>query len=308
MGEFTKGRQSILSQLDVPRFLYVDTFKVLSKVHGFGCSLYSYSNPADLDVLEKDLNKGLQIDALFTEFPGNPLLASVDLDRLHKLSRQHNFALVVDDTVATSVNVDILWSCDIICTSLTKMFSGGCNVMGGSVVLNRHSPVYESMQRALSEKSADTYFPDDVLVMERNSRDFESRVIAASKNAEHMAEKLSEHSTVAKVFYPKGSETQSIYDRYKSECRGYGYLLSVRFVHPAAAIAFHDALDVAKGPSLGTRFTLCSAYTLYAHYSELEWAAEFGVDEHLVRISVGVESEESLDRLIQTALDAAASA
>lgn len=287
------------------RFLYVDTFKVLGKIHGFDCELYGYSTPPDLDLLKADLTGGLQIDALYTEFPGNPLLASVDHDRLYKLSKQLGFLLVVDDTVATSVNVNLLSSCDVVCTSLTKMFSGSCNVMGGSVVVNPQSKLYQPMQRILAEQFVDTYWPQDVLVMEKNSADFESRVIIASQNAERIADMLRSHPTVAEVFYPKGNLTQNIYDKYKRGSRGYGYLLSIQFVQPAAAIAFHDALDVAKGPSLGTNFTLCCAYTLFAHYSELEWAAKFGVVEHLVRISVGLESKESLDSLVQRALDAA---
>ncbi|KFY49618.1 hypothetical protein V495_00514 [Pseudogymnoascus sp. VKM F-4514 (FW-929)] len=75
---------------------------------------------------------------------------------------------------------------------------------------------------------------------------------------------------------------------------------------PDAAIAFHDALDVAKGASLGTNFTLCCPYTLLAHFSELEWAAKFGVVEHLVRISVDVVDLEILASIVQRALDVAA--
>lgn len=222
------------------------------------------------------------------------------------LAKKHNFVLVVDDTVATSVNVELLSSCDIICTSLTKMFSGSCNVMGGSVVLNPKSEHFDSFRRVMSEQFIDTYFPLDVLVMEENSADFEERVIAANKNAERITETLRQHHTVAKVFYPKGNPTQNIYDRYKRPNRGFGYLLSIRFVKPEAAVAFYDALDAAKGPSLGTNFTLCCAYTLYAHYKELEWAAEYGVVEHLVRISVGIEEPGVLDKVVQGALEVAA--
>jgi len=56
---------------------------------------------------------------------------------------------------------------------------------------------------------------------------------------------------------------------------------------------------------LGTNFTLGCAYTLFAHYDELEWAEEYGVVKHLVRISVGIENERFLDEVIKTALDAA---
>ena len=82
-------------------------------------------------------------------------------------------------------------------------------------------------------------------------------------------------------------------------------MLSVRFTAPERAVAFYDALDVAKGPSLGTNFTLCCAYTLLAHYKELEWAAEYGVVEDLVRISVGLEERGWLEERVARALKAA---
>lgn len=287
------------------RFLYVDTFKVLSKVHHFDCILYGNGTTCDLDTLDKDLSKGLRLDALYTEFPGNPLLGSGDLGRLYQLSQDYGFMLIVDDTVATSVNVNILPTCDIICTSLSKMFSGGCNVMGGSIVLNPRSAHFHELQNTLSRHYVDTYFPLDILVMEKNSADFESRVLAANRNAEHVADILRGHPTVARVFYPKGNTTQDLYDKYRRPGRGYGYLLSIEFINPQAAIAFHDNLDVAKGPSLGTNFTLCCAYALFAHYSELDWAAKFGVLEHLVRISVGIEPVDVLNSVVLEALSAA---
>jgi cystathionine gamma-synthase len=284
------------------RFLYVDTFKTLSKVYGFEYVLYGYASPSDLDVLDSQLASGMEIDALYTEFPGNPLLKSPDLQRLHELSRRYGFLLVVDDTVGTFVNVALFPFCDIICTSLTKMFSGACNVMGGSLVLNPVSRHYESMRDTLSMQFVDTYSALDVLVMESNSRDFAQRVSGASSNAEIVVELLRHHATVKEVFYPRGDSSQHIYDSFRRPGGKYGFLLSATFVSPECAIAFHDALDVAKGPSLGTNFTLACAYTLLAHYSELEWAARFGVVEHLVRISVGVESAEWLKETVRQAL------
>ncbi|RSL58280.1 hypothetical protein CEP51_014109 [Fusarium floridanum] len=284
-------------------FLYVDTFKVLSKIHGFDCKLYGH---AILSELEADLAAGMKLDALYTEFPGNPLLGSVDLDRLYKLANDYNFIFIVDDTVATPVNVDIISSCDLVCTSLTTMFSGACDVMGGSIALNPQSRLFARMQEVLKEISLDTWFALDALAMADNNRQFKERVEVASENAEHIADTLRQHSSVDQVYYPKGSPTQDIYERFKRPGKGYGYLLSILFKTPEAAIAFHDAFDMAKGPSLGTNFTLCSAYTLFAHSSELEWAAEFGVVEHLVRISVGFEMQEQLDEVVGKALAAAA--
>lgn len=287
------------------RFLYVDTFKVLSKIYDFEYSLYGHASPSEIDQLETELASGTTIKALYTEFPGNPLLRSPDLRRLHELSNRYEFILVVDDTVGTFVNVALFPFCDILCTSLTKMFSGACNVMGGSLVLNPISPNYESMQKALSAEYVDTCYPLDVMIMETNSRDFAMRVHKASSNAEIIVEMLQQHATVSEVFYPKGDSSQHIYASFMRPGGKYGFLLSATFVSPQCAIAFHDALDVAKGPSLGTNFTLACAYTLLAHYNELDWAAKFGVVEHLVRISVGVESEEWLVEAVRTALAAA---
>lgn len=284
-------------------FLYVDTYKVLTTVLPYTTTLLTFS-PSEIPTLEAALAAGtLQLDALFTEFPGNPLLQSPDLARLHALARKYKFVLVVDDTVGTAANLHLLSSCDVMCTSLTKMFSGACNVMGGAVTLSPTSPFKGGLGKALGERVGECrWFEEDVLVMEENSRDFVERVRRASANAEKVVDMLLGHPAVAEVYYPEGSASQDVYDRFRVEGGGYGFLLSVRFTTPAKAVAFYDALDVAKGPSLGTNFTLCCAYTLLAHPKELEWAAEYGVVEDLVRISVGLEEEAWLRKRLGKAL------
>lgn len=173
------------------------------------------------------------------------------------------------------------------------------------MTLNPKGRGHWDMKRRLKDRYVNTYFPLDMIVMEKNSTDFEERVTEASQNAVQIADTLRKHSSVGQVYYPKGSPTQRLYEKYKRPGKGYGYLLSIRFNTPAAAIAFHDALDVAKGPSLVTNFTLGCAYTLFAHFHELQWAESYGVVEHLVRISVGIESVRFLDEVIKTALQAA---
>ncbi|CAK1363482.1 unnamed protein product [Cercospora beticola] len=286
-------------------FLYVDTFKVLSHIHGFTCTLYTASD-ADLDQLEADLKADpTRYGALYLEFPGNPLLASPDLTRIWELSRGYGFAVVLDDTVGTAVNLDLIAHTDIVCSSLTKMFSGACNAMGGSLALNPKSKYYSQFKTTLDAVYLDTYFPPDAVIMERNSLDFAERVQKANSNSELVVELLDGHPRVKQVYYPKGSPSQPYYDRHRREGGGYGFLLSIVFDKPASAMAFYDALEVAKGPSLGTNFTLSCAYTLLAHARELEWAAKYGVVEYLVRISVGIEDPEDLLGRVGKALAAA---
>ena len=177
-------------------------------------------------------------------------------------------------------------------------------MMGGSVILNPQGKRYDELQSALSASFIDTYFPVDAAIMEANSRDFSARVKRANANAEIICALLKQHHSVTKVYYPKDSSTQALYDAFRRPQGGYGYLLSVIFKNPQSAIAFFDALDVAKGPSLGTNFTLACPYTLFAHYGEREWAASYGVTEDLVRISVGLEESHVLAQTITVALKA----
>ncbi|KAK3989025.1 putative cystathionine gamma-synthase/beta-lyase [Cladorrhinum sp. PSN332] len=288
-------------------FLYLDTIKLLQLVLGEDqVTIFSYDQ---IDLLEKQLRLGVCYEAVFTEFPGNPLLQSPDLLRLREMSLTYDFYLVVDDTIGTSVALNLLDYCDIICTSLTKMFSGGCNVMGGSTVLNPRNPksrldsLQESFRKYAMDKGA--YFGEDVIVMERNSRDFVERVLKASQNAEAMLELFKASPAVKNLSYPKGSKTQDIYDKLKRPGAGYGFLMSIEFCMEKQAMAFYDNFDVAKGPSLGTNFTLCCPYSILAHYREQEWAASHGVVPHLVRISFGLEDRKWLHERVMKALSAA---
>lgn len=287
-------------------FLYLDTIKILHRVLGEDrVTIISYD---DLDWFETQLRSGSEYDAVFTEFPGNPLLQSPDLARLREMSFTYSFKLVVDNTIGTSASLDLLDHCDMICTSLTKMFSGGCNVMGGSVVINPRGPVdrvdflRDSLPLMNPEKGV--YFGDDILVMEKNSADFVDRVFKASQNAEAMLEVFEVHPTVKKLSYPKGSKTQHLYDRFKKAGAGYGFLMSIEFHTKEQAVAFYDNFEVAKGPSLGTNFTLCCPYSILAHYGELDWAASHGVVPHLVRVSFGLEEREWLRARVVKALEA----
>ena len=108
----------------------MDTAKILAKF-GHDCVFYGHGTAEDLDELEKNLQSGMKYLGLFCEFPSNPLLSSPDLKRIAKLANKYDLIVVVDETLGTFVNVDVLSHVDIICTSLSKIFSGACNVMGG---------------------------------------------------------------------------------------------------------------------------------------------------------------------------------
>jgi len=284
-------------------FPYVDTLKILEKF-GAGCVFYGHGSDADLDDLERRLCAGERYLALFCEFPGNPLLTCPDLRRIRRLANDFGFFVVVDETIGTFANVDVLQFADVVVSSLTKIFSGDCNVMGGCAILNPNSSYYKDIKAAMEAVFEDTYWPEDVVFMERNSRDFLSRVGRINANSEAICDILRSHPSVKRVYYPKHNESRPNYDICKLPTGGYGGLLSVTFHSQHQAISFYDALETAKGPSLGTNFTLTCPYVLIAHYQELDWAAGFGAETGLIRVSVGLEETEALRRIFQNALSA----
>lgn len=285
-------------------FPYVDTLKILQKF-GPGCLFYGHASNEELDELEKRLQNGERFLGLFCEFPGNPLLTCPDLVRIRQLADQYDFAVVVDETIGTFANINVLHYADIVVSSLTKIFSGDCNVMGGSLVMNPHSRYYPEMKAVARREYVDTYWAEDVIFMERNSRDFAGRIERVNANAEAISDVLLAHPAVQKVYYPKHNESKRCYDACKLPQGGYGGLLSVVFHRKVQAMAFYDAIETAKGPSLGTNFTLTSPYVLLAHYQELDWAAELGVSPDLLRISVGLEETDQLISVFESALKAA---
>lgn len=305
-------------------FPYTDTLKILQK-WGPGCHFFGHGQDSDADTLEKLLEQTSPenpstppILAVFTEFPSNPLLRSPNLPRLRGLADKYDFLLVVDDTIGNFVNIEVLPYADVVVSSLSKIFSGCANTMGGSLVLNPQGRYYTAMKQYLSTNYEDVYFNEDALFMERNSRDFSQRVRIIDANTEDICDYLRARSlsggtqrgdriAIKEVYYPKYS-CPSNYAICRLPEGGYGGLFSLTFTSLAASRAFFDALPCLKGPSLGTNFTLACPYTILAHYNELEWAAEYGVEEGLVRISVGMEEKEVLMRCFEVALKAAEAA
>jgi cystathionine gamma-synthase len=64
-----------------------------------------------------------------------------------------------------------------------------------------------------------------------------------------------------------------------------------------------DLLEISKGPSLGTSYSLCCPYTVLAHYHELAQVEAIGVSRHLIRVAVGLEDAEDLIRRFGKALE-----
>jgi cystathionine gamma-synthase len=284
-------------------FPYVDSLKLQDKC-GVTVHFFPRGNAAEQAQLA-ELAVGEPMLGLFCEFPGNPLLASADLRRIDALARERDFPILVDDTLGALVNVDVLPFADVVTCSLTKFFSGGGNVMAGSLVLNSQRPGAKRLREALVAEYEDLLDPEDSAVLERNSRDCVERVRKINQTAERLCDALRAHPLVERIDYPKFRDCET-YQSFLRPGGGFGGLFSLLLKNfERTAPRFFNRLQIAKGPNLGTNFSLCCPYTLLAHFNELEFVERCGISRYLVRVSVGLEEA---DWLIPRFLDALAAA
>jgi cystathionine gamma-synthase len=294
------GRRTV--QLGFP---YVDTLKLQKKI-GAGVLFLPQGDGDDVERLDAALQSE-RFAALLCEIPTNPLLRSPPLARVSRLVRSRDVPLIVDDTIGSFANLDLIPFADVLVASLTKIFSGHGDVMGGAIVLNAASPFHGALAQQLAAEHEDLVWAEDAIALAENHRSFGARTARINRTAEELSDFLAAHPAVERVFYPK-LETPESYRACMKPDGGYGGLLSILLKDaPRTAPTFFDALDVCKGPGFGTCFTLAAPYTLLAHYRELEWAEACGIPRDLVRVSVGLEEAGDLRDRFSRALQRATS-
>ena len=280
-------------------FPYVDSLKIQQRFPGATHEFLPEGTSHELRKLAGWF-PAKRFSAVFCETPTNPLLVVPDLASLCRLTRAHDSVLIVDDTLRACSGPSILPFCDGVTTSLTKYFSGYGNVLAGALTLNPDSPRIDELRAAVSEDFQETLCDADAEVLEQNSRDIAVRVDQICKNACILVDQLRRHPAVDVIYYPVSGSRQTPDD---SEIGASGGLFSVVLRDPArnTPVVF-DALQLCKGPNLGTNFTLCCPYTILAHYRELKFAEQFGVSQWLLRFSTGVEPIDVLWGRIAAAL------
>ena len=147
----------------------------------------------------------------------------------------------------------------------------------------------------LAEDSAECapLYVADAEILLSNMKGYAKRNTTVNFNALALVTFLKEHPAVASVWHPLVTQTEN-YTAIMRKNGGFGGLLSIALTNPKKAPKVYDALKISKGPSFGTPFTLVCPYTLFAHYEELDWTEDCGVPANLLRISVGLESPDTI--------------
>eukprot|EP00656_Telonema_subtile_P055777 TRINITY_DN8737_c0_g1_i1.p1 TRINITY_DN8737_c0_g1~~TRINITY_DN8737_c0_g1_i1.p1 ORF type:complete len:464 (-),score=104.11 TRINITY_DN8737_c0_g1_i1:70-1338(-) len=257
-------------------FPYLDTLKLLGREE-LGAGVEFFPHEDQYDELEAVM---CQLQGVYYEYPTNPLLRLPDVPLLSKLGEAHCVPVIMDHTVGFGS-----WSHwghdrsgpDILVSSLSKVFNGVGNAMGGSLVLNKHRPLYSELKPLLEAQYECTLYKDDAQVLLANSANVAARCKKSRESALQLVEYLRSHPEVAQVHAAQTPDGLM--------CG----LISVVLHQKHLAPLFYDNLDFAKGPGFGTNFTLACPYAVLAHYNELDWCKECGVEPSLVRVWVGLD-------------------
>ncbi len=270
-------------------WLYLDTMNIVN--HHFKKQKV-FPDILDLDLLEEYLLEfGSKVTAIITEVPTNPLLKCVDIKRLRGLCDKYNIPLVIDTTFVTPFNLDLTSYADIFVESLTKFACGQADVLMGAIILNNKDDL--SYLTTEFFRHCEPVYIKDMQRLAYEIQGYEKRVKDISKNTKALVEYLDTCPYIKEVYHCLSDENKQNYSQTLKDENSYTGVVSVTFTKPIAQI--YDKLNFAKGPSLGTEFTLLMPYTYLAHYDLIiskegnEFLEKIDLPIDLLRISVGVE-------------------
>jgi len=240
---------------------------------------------------------------VYVESPSNPVLRCVDLEAVAKVARERGVLTVIDNTFATPINQNpIALGFDAVIHSATKYLNGHSDVNAGIVVASA------AIVRRLRE-SATNYGgmldAHSCYQLERGLKTLTLRVRQHNENAGRLALFLQTHPSVARVNYP-GLPEHPDHAIAARQMRGFGGMLSfelrdasetdrmlnrLRLVMPALSLGGVESLVCV--PSRTSHRLMTPAERLHA-----------GINDGLVRVSVGIEDIEDLLEDFNQALDA----
>jgi cystathionine gamma-synthase len=303
MGAFTSLLLSLLHSgdevvaLDV---LYGGTLDILTDLFPrFGVSV-RFLDERDAREPEAVLTERTRIAWL--ESPTNPLLTVHDLARWGKASDSVGAVLVVDNTFATPINQNPLaLGADLVVHSATKYLAGHSDLVAGAIV----GPADLLSRIDTKGNLGSSLDPFAAYLLGRSLKTLALRVARQNENGRRVAEVLATHPRVRRVYYPgrASAEEEAIATR---QMRGRGGMVTLSLNGGAeAAERFLRRLRfVHAASSLGSVESLASvpAITSHRHLSPAERERR-GIDDGLVRLSLGIEDPEDLVRDMTEALD-----
>ncbi|WP_338452185.1 methionine biosynthesis PLP-dependent protein [Niallia oryzisoli] len=260
----------------VSKDLYGGTYRILEegfKKWGLNCR---YTNTSDVNNIEKEITP--QTKAIFIETPTNPLMEQTDISEAARIAKKHNVLLIVDNTFYTPVlQQPILLGADIVIHSATKYLGGHNDVLAGLIVA-KGTELCEQIAKYHNAAGA-VLSPFDSWLLMRGMKTLSLRMERHEQNAKEIVSFLKEHESITDVLYP-----------------GHGGMVSFRILSEKWVNPFLQNLKlICFAESLGgvESFITYPATQTHADIPE-EVRNETGVDNRLLRFSVGIENVQDI--------------
>ena len=283
--------------------VYGGTFRIFDKVFKQIGIQYTQVDLTDLNALPQALQENTKL--VWTETPTNPMLKIVDIKSVSQIVKKTNpnIWVAVDNTFATPyLQHPLKQGADIVCHSSTKYLGGHSDVIGGALLLN-DTGLYEQikfMQNAVGAVPG----PQDCFLLLRSTKTLALRMQRHCDNAKRVAEFLNQHAKVEKVIYP-GLASHPHHQLAAQQMRDFGGMISIYIkADKQATFNFLANLNLfILGESLGGVESLIGHPATMTHAAiPAEQRAIFGIQDNLVRLSVGIEDAEDLIRDLDQAL------
>jgi len=284
----------------IPNDAYGGTYRLVARVY----------SPAGLAFTPVDMTEAAactdawreETKLVWIETPTNPLLRVIDIEAVAALAHERGAIVVVDNTFATPyLQQPLQLGADIVVHSTTKYLGGHSDVVGGFAATN-DAGVAERIAFVQNAAGA-VPGPFDCWLVSRGVKTLALRMDRHCSNARAVAEMLTEHGAVGRVYYP-GLDGHPGHEVAKRQMRDFGGMVSF-----TAAGGEHVALELvartkvfALGESLGAVESLIEHPARMTHASVAD--SPLAVDPALVRLSVGLEHVDDLLADLAQALDA----
>ncbi len=285
---FVPGDHILLSE-----DLYGGTVRLASEIYARYGIQFEYVDTADDELVQSHLRP--ETKGLFIETPSNPMMKISDIRALARLAHQNGAWLIVDNTfLSPHFQRPLELDADFVVHSGTKYLCGHNDVLSGFVIARESSPAADTVELCYKSEGA-TLDPFSSWLMLRSLKTLGLRVERQAANAARIVAWLQTNPLVREIFYP-GLPCHPGHTLQLRQASGFGGMISFKVQSAAIARQTLSRLKlIAFAESLGGVESLLT-YPIEQTHKETppELLARTGVDDCLLRLSVGIEDAEDL--------------
>ena len=284
--------------------LYGGSYRLFENVRRRSAGLeFSFVDLSDAAQLEPAIRPNTRM--VWVETPTNPLLKLVDLAAVASIARRRGLLAVCDNTFASPwIQRPLDHGFDIVVHSTTKYLNGHSDVIGGAAVIRADEALRDRLgylQNAIGGVAG----PFDAFLALRGIKTLALRMERHCANAMAVAQFLEGHPQVQRVYYPGlASHPQNVLADRQMQGRYGGMVTAVLKGGLEASRRFLERCELfALAESLGGVESLIELPAIMTHASlPAKVRADLGIDDGLVRLSVGIEDADDLLAELEEAL------